>query len=160
MQSSITRIPQNCKPNSLNLLGSITQISEESRHIDQMSEYSQILHFVDLPRISACYTTFCPALWILGWLSFRDCRCAVSLSFSLLRFSCSYSLVSSSAPYHPPFFQLHFYHRPFFFHQPLFLLHLHVLWNYAVKSGFVNSSQCSKWILPVFKIVAGLTELL
>lgn len=102
MQSSITRIPQNCKPNSLTLLGSITQISEESRHIDQISEYSQILHFVDLHWISACYTTFCPALWILRWLIFRDCRCAVFPFFSLLRFSCSYSLVSSPVPYHPP----------------------------------------------------------
>lgn len=103
MPSSITRISQNWKPSSVNLLGSITQISEESRLIDQISEYSQILHFMYPQRISSCYTTVCPALWILWWLSFRNCRGAVPpLLFVAPFFSCSYSLVSYPVPYHPP----------------------------------------------------------
>jgi hypothetical protein len=54
------------------------------------------------PQISACYTTFCPALWILRWLSFPRLSFCSSPFFPLLRFSCSYSLVSSSVSYHPP----------------------------------------------------------
>jgi hypothetical protein len=76
------------------------------------------------PRISSCYTTICPALWILRWLSFRD-WCGVQFPllfrapFFMFLFSCLIPRPISS-----PTFQLHFYHRPFFFHQPLFLLHL------------------------------------
>jgi len=48
------------------------------------------------PRISSSYTAFCPALWILRWLSFRVCRCAVPPPFPCSVF---HVLILSS---HPP----------------------------------------------------------
>jgi hypothetical protein len=90
---------------------------------------SKLLIFTDSPfcgsqRISSCYATICPALWILRWLSFRDWR---GVLFTLLFLAPFFMFLFSSLiprPISSPTFQLHFYHRPFFFHQPLFLLHL------------------------------------
>jgi hypothetical protein len=109
----------------------------------------QILHFVDL--YESLFVTLHSALPCGSWDDSVSETVVVQFPllfvapFFMFLFSCLIPRPISS-----PSFQLHFYHRPFFFHQPLFLPHLHVLWNYAVKNGFVNSSQCSKWILLVF----------
>lgn len=121
------------------LLNPVLWVSPDSLCV--MSLSIQTFSLRGSPKISTCSTPWPFSLHYavdLQLLPFVKLWLGVVLSLfsypdSRVRFLFSHTpSISSSA------FQLHFYHRLFFFDQPFLRFHSYALWNYTVRSGFVK----------------------